>query len=780
MKLAVSSAWLYQGVLALWLALPSAAQEFVEIAVTGPLSPETRAAIADLIEPRRDHRALVEAFQAGVSAETVLAPDELDGDGTPVWSNAGGSTPVGDPFPPFWPFESAVGDEEGLADGYLDAPAARITDPNVIARLPDSVRPVEPGVGAQDFVFVELNSAIARAFGLPRVPIGTPEASIAVPIQAEELVELQTTDSASSINSSRRHVGFEVSVVRELAGIEDDLEDVGTSVRVLQIPEHLSAADRFRILATLSEAEETTVNATSVSSSVLQEIPENAVVQTAVGGSCNPELNNWPFASSLVAAVIRHNIDVLAAAGVGEFRRARILVIDSGLPGGLAQHEDFGRFLTAGADQTLRRDYVWQKKNGGPTCIGRAALGQSRFGFFPMIEDADTCVAREPLGALSPPPASQASPAYIPEHGGLVAVVAAGGPDLISEVPELDQMIGIRFARIMQTNGDRVVALPADISRAVKFAADDGFAVINASLRATERGIETFTPAFAAFRDKGLVIAAAGNSGGELLAGSQTFPAAIADAQGDNDGLIVVGGLHRPTPGIDAIEPWPQSSFSNRLVDIAAPSADILSLDGEANPACFSGTSVAAPQVSFAAGVLYSLGYATPAEVRRRILATARVDPSVATNVRDGRVLDLAVALDIFTDLIWLRDATRPERVRILPTRDDSDNPVIRLCDSGFSTLAAPDGWIDPARLHLWSRTGENKARIWHDDRGGVTSTDNECKIPAARIRVEFANSDRREEIDLADIDRIVPTRLRGSLAIAKACCNPGPDHSGP
>ncbi|AUQ99980.1 S8 family serine peptidase [Phaeobacter inhibens] len=768
MKLAASSAWLYQGVLALWLAQPSAAQEFVEITVTGPLSPEARAAIADLIEPRRDHRALVEAFQMAVPAEAVLEPEELDDEGTPTWSRASGSV-----------FESGSGGGGTNGDVYIDVPAMRVTDRDRIERLPDGLGAIPPNPFGQDFIFVERNSKISRAFGLPQTPTDAPEATVAVPIQTDGFFDL-TPFGVIGANVSQRNVGFETAVVGELAGIEDDLEDVGTSVRVLQVPENLSTADRVRILTTLSAVEETTVNATNVSSSVRQEIPENAVIQTAVGGSCKPELNNWPFDSSVVAAVIRHNTDVLAAAGVGQFRRARILVIDSGLPGGLAQHEDFGRFLTAGPDQTLRRDYVWQKKNGGPTCIGRAARGQSRFGFFPMIQDAPTCVAREPLGALSPPPARQASPAYIPDHGGLVAVVAAGGPDLISEIPELHRMIGIRFARIMQTNGDRVVALPADISRAVKFAADDGFAVINASLRATERGVETFTPAFAAFRDKGLVIAAAGNSGGELLAGSQTFPAAIANAQGDNDGLIVVGGLHRPTPGIDVTEPWPQSSFSSRLVDIAAPSADILSLDGEANPACFSGTSVAAPQVSFAAAVLYSLGYATPAEIRRRILATARIDPSVATNVRDGRVLDLAVALDIYTDLIWLRGATRPERVRILPTRDDSDNPVIRLCGSGFSTLAAPDGWIDPARLHLWSRIGEDKARIWHDDSGGVTRTANECEIPAARIRVEFANSDQSEKIDLADIDRIVPTRLRESLVAAKACCNPAPDHSGP
>ena len=116
--------------------------------------------------------------------------------------------------------------------------------------------------------------------------------------------------------------------------------------------------------------------------------------------------------------------------------------------------------------------------------------------------------------------------------------------------------------------------------------------------------------------------------------------------------MIVVGGLQRLSETSDDVELWPSSSFSPMLVDIAAPADDILSFDMNGKPLCMSGTSAAAPQVSFAAGVLRALGYWSNGETKRRILATADYSDDLKDKVRGGRKFNVANALDVFVDLI--------------------------------------------------------------------------------------------------------------------------------
>lgn len=126
------------------------------------------------------------------------------------------------------------------------------------------------------------------------------------------------------------------------------------------------------------------------------------------------------------------------------------------------------------------------------------------------------------------------------------------------------------------------------------------------------------------------------------------------------------------------------ASFSNRGpegVDIAAPGCRITSIlpDGGSGPV--TGTSQAAPLVTFAAALLYSEGLSIQ-EVRNRIKVTASLEPdSLRAHVVFGRRLDIERALSIHDDLISIRAQPEPLRGRIV------DIDCVEITDRGCVDL---------------------------------------------------------------------------------------------
>jgi subtilisin family serine protease len=103
---------------------------------------------------------------------------------------------------------------------------------------------------------------------------------------------------------------------------------------------------------------------------------------------------------------------------------------------------------------------------------------------------------------------------------------------------------------------------------------------------------------------------------------------------------------------------WVRSNWSTLRVDIAAPGCAVPTFAWDGTVGAFkevplSGTSVAAPLVSFAGNLLRDLG--DTSRIKARILSTGRYFPSLADKVRSSRMLDVPVALALQFDA--LRDA---------------------------------------------------------------------------------------------------------------------------
>lgn len=725
-------------------------QEFIELSIKGELSPALRVAIANALDPTVDHKALVDAFTqsmtVGLDVSQPLAEQTSKIDVT-------------------------------IADGqrYYNTAAEILTSSNTDTAV---IAGIEVDINAttqQGIIFAQENSDVARAYGArldkkwSEQPAGFQAGLIVAPIDKAALDALPIAPTAAS-DVTAANVGLNVDVVDTLAQLDRDIEQFGSTVRTIAIPASTSLGLRAELLAAAAAEPQATATGTAEPSTVQIDIPAGSVIQTAAGETCVAGPDDWPYNVEKVAGILAYDRRVMERAGLHHPRRVQILVVDSGLPDALAADPAFSRFLQSDQVLALQQGYYWANTSElgqEPRCFGEAVRGESAYGYVAAPLAAEDCVSRQPFGFLAPPAANANSPEYLPDHGGLVGVIAVGGPRLAARVPDLDSLVGVSFARVMRDNAGRVVSDPPDVTRAFEYATRRNFTIVNTSLRIAERVRDEIQPAFMQYSKSGLTVAAAGNTSGELQTSSTAFPASFATATGDNDHLIVVGGVERKGDP-PAISYWQQASFSAELVDIGAPSVGIVSLDGQGRPGCFSGTSAAAPQVTFAAAMVAAFGYGRVPEIKRRLLATARHEPALVDKVRDGNLLDLPVALDVFVDLVWLHGETTPRRGRLLPPDPSlsEDAALLQLCAGPGSSLEATAGWIDANRLVYWEAAPPGKARIWHEAAGTLTLVGNRCDIPAgARVRFRETTGEERT-LDIAEIDRIVPTRLRRALAI--------------
>jgi hypothetical protein len=207
------------------------------------------------------------------------------------------------------------------------------------------------------------------------------------------------------------------------------------------------------------------------------------------------------------------------------------------------------------------------------------------------------------------------------------------------------------------------------------------------------------------------------------------------------------------------------------LVDIAAPGVEIPSLDEEGRRVCISGTSAAAPMVTFTAAVLQAFGLNHPAEIRRRILATAELDSALTKKVTNGRVLDILSALDVFVDLIWLDGQSDPIRTLLIRPDHNHDKPLVhQLCMENSGILDTTGGQIDPSVLVLWKRSNDSQAEIWHRKNiysNRVSSAGRPCTIQDA-TKIAYLNLSTGDEDTayLREVDRIVPSPFRSASRV--------------
>ena len=220
------------------------------------------------------------------------------------------------------------------------------------------------------------------------------------------------------------------------------------------------------------------------------------------------------------------------------------------------------------------------------------------------------------------------------DHGTHVAGLAAasldngtGGAGVMGE-----------HVKIMALNvfGKAANVFPEALDAAIRYAADNGAHVINLSLGSLAKN-DTDLAAIEYAIGKGVVIlAAAGNSGGNSL----FYPASFSQ---NLDGLLSVASIDAMTLEI--------SSFSNygpNFVQIAAPGSNgILSTLPQNNYGLKEGTSMASPITAGAAGLVYGMiwtrtGQKPKSGEIKNVLMSAAIKSSKLTGlITDGNQLDI-------------------------------------------------------------------------------------------------------------------------------------------
>jgi subtilisin family serine protease len=332
------------------------------------------------------------------------------------------------------------------------------------------------------------------------------------------------------------------------------------------------------------------------------------------------------------------------------------------------------------------------------------------------------------------------------EHGTHVSGIALGGLNddelnkLVKERIEIEELNIVRKdVRPGPSGLTPVFSMPNDyLLHGFQYASlEPSVQIINLSVENDESsGLEA-----ALGGTSFLVVAAAGNDDGLNIDENEKYPAAAKT----RDRLISVAAYD----GSGALAKF--SNWGHGNVDLAAPGCQIDSLLPGGRRGRLSGTSQAAPLVSFTAGLLYAEGLTIP-QIKDRILLTTEIDHAKLGNctgttghcvASEGR-LDIIKALNIYQDVLVIQKSDGSEAV--LYGRASNCIKVDGRCYAVRTQLK---------RLVHDPNTSENT--VW------IKSTDNQthkrsCQLdPTSNINFQEAGSQAFQLIPMNELVDFVP-----------------------
>jgi hypothetical protein len=251
-----------------------------------------------------------------------------------------------------------------------------------------------------------------------------------------------------------------------------------------------------------------------------------------------------------------------------------------------------------------------------------------------------------------------------PMHGTQVASLLLGGPIFARVMAATEQRIRLIIERLYERRAqgaEEWYSLKENaysaIGAAIRMYSPQ---IVNLSFKTTSE-IDTIRSDLG-LEGKTLWVAAAGNDDGALgqAFNHNYYPAVYNDAPN----LVVVAAIDAAADG--ALKLARFSNHGTPYVDIGAQGCKVPVLSyrveqGDWVTSQASGTSVAAPLVSFTAALVHSEKNpgVTPIGLKRRLLASADLRPELARHIADGRLLNVVKAVAVFDDVVELKESGR-------------------------------------------------------------------------------------------------------------------------
>lgn len=346
----------------------------------------------------------------------------------------------------------------------------------------------------------------------------------------------------------------------------------------------------------------------------------------------------WPFDAVAVRAAVRNAVEYLDGKNL-QVSPTIVRIADTGIVG---IGDEFGfpeRFLAVNAAEIHgeRREDLNRPPNGYRG--DRYGIDPDNFGNVEALRD---------------------QPEWL--HGSLVADLALGGRQFRDGTGSLAGLIKLNFARLFENlpGGTRILVNAAAVGNSIT-AYPQLANIVNLSI-----GGESPVPSLlfaleSLTKQKQVVVIAAGNDG-VPLGDKALFPASYGARSALKPAILVVGAH-----GLDGL----RASFSNygpSHVDLLAPGCRLPSPFSEYGASGSSGTSFAAPFVSFAVSLVRAFlgavkqepgGGVNSVELRTRLHASSRFTTTrEASLTRFGGILDIPAALRVFDDVVRLTDGS--------------------------------------------------------------------------------------------------------------------------
>lgn len=238
-------------------------------------------------------------------------------------------------------------------------------------------------------------------------------------------------------------------------------------------------------------------------------------------------------------------------------------------------------------------------------------------------------------------------------HGTQVADMALGGHGFRSKYDAVYDMVRITFFKIFK-RADSGSFEVHDTTLLQSMSAINGYehpAVVNFSVGGPD---ELHTSQFqqqvllANTMLAPLAVVAAGNNRDDLSI-APTYPAAYGGNSNTGNWMVVVGS------SAPKFAPAMYSNYSSEVVDILAPGCRLPFEAPDGSKSILTGTSLAAPQVTFVAALLRALGLGQMSDAKIRIIASSDFRPELEGRSRFASVLNAPRAVAMYHDVVRLQ-----------------------------------------------------------------------------------------------------------------------------